>query len=75
MNPRLIISKEKKAELIQDIKEFFRKEREEDLGDLAAMLILDFFIANIAPAFYNQGVQDCITFMKDKLDDLYGLEI
>lgn len=75
MNSRFKISKEKKEELIKAIKEFFRRERDEEIGDLAALLILDFFIADLAPAFYNQGLQDCIAFMKDKLDDVYGLEI
>lgn len=75
MKPRIQLSKENKEQMIKEIKGFFLKERDEEIGDLAASLFLDFIIENLAAAFYNQGVEDCIAFMKDKLDDLYGLEI
>ena len=75
MKPRFQLSKEQKEALIGRIKTYFLTVREEEIGDLAAALLLDFIIAQIAPVFYNQGIQDCVVFMKDKLDDLYGLEI
>ncbi len=34
--------------MIEDIQVFFREERDEDIGDLAAMLVLDFFTENMA---------------------------
>lgn len=75
MKPRIQLSKENKEQMIKEIKGFFLKERDEEIGDLAASLFLNFVIENLAATFYNQGVEDCIVFMKDKLDDLYGLEI
>jgi uncharacterized protein (DUF2164 family) len=75
MKPRIQLSREQRDLLINKLKEFFLNERDQEIGDLAASLILDFIIENIAPAFYNQGIQDCIAFMKDKMEDLYGLEI
>lgn len=75
MKSRIQLSKEKKDFLCGQLKEFFRKERDEEIGDLAAILILDFIIEQMAPAFYNQGVEDSIALMKDKMEDLYGLEM
>lgn len=75
MGTRLKLSKEQKDQMILLIKEYFQKERDEEIGDLAAMLFIDFFIEKMAPVFYNLGVQDCIGLIKDKLDDLYGLEL
>ncbi len=75
MRTRLKLSKEQKEQLVSLIKEYFLKERDEELGDLAAALFLDFMIEKMAPVFYNLGVQDSIGYLKDKLDDLYGLEI
>lgn len=75
MKPRIQLSKEKRDFLIASIKEFFRNEREEEIGDLAAILLLDFFMEKLAPAVYNQGIQDCVALFKEKLDDLEGLEI
>ena len=40
------------------IKNYFLKGREEEIGDLAAGLMLDFIIEELAPEFYNQGIQD-----------------
>ena len=42
--------------MIAEIKHYFAKERDEDLGDLAAGMVLDFITEKLAPDFYNQGV-------------------
>lgn len=68
------ISKEKKEELIKIIKVYFQKERDEDLGDLAALLILDFITSEIGPEFYNQGVLDSYRYINDKTEDLLGIQ-
>ncbi len=73
--PRIQLSKEKKAFLTAAIKEFFRSEREEEIGDLAALLVLDFFLEQLAPAVYNQGIHDSVAMLKEKLEDLEGLEL
>ena len=75
VKPRIQLSKEKKDFLIAGIKEFFLNEREEAIGDLAAILVLDFFLEKLAPVVYNQGIQDCVGMLKEKLEDLEGLEI
>lgn len=74
MKERVKLSKEEKQNLILAIKEHFYNERDEELGDLGAALILDFIIKEIAPAFYNKGIQDSYMFINDKLGDMLGLE-
>lgn len=44
---------------------YFLNERDDDLGDLAASLILDFFMEKLAPEFYNQGVYDSYKYMSE----------
>jgi uncharacterized protein (DUF2164 family) len=68
------INKEKKVELIKLIKEFFEKERDEDLGDLAASIVLDFITKEIGPEFYNQGVLDSYRYINEKTEDLLGIQ-
>jgi uncharacterized protein (DUF2164 family) len=46
---KIELSKQEKQEMINLIKEYFYNERDEDLGDLAADLILDFFMEKLAP--------------------------
>ncbi|SDK35436.1 DUF2164 domain-containing protein [Sediminibacillus albus] len=66
------------AQLKQDmtglIKQYFLQERNEDLGDLAAALILDFFMEELAPKFYNLGVEDAHTYMSEKLEDIFEIQ-
>ncbi len=69
------IKKDTKNKIIEEIKRYFKEQRDEEIGDLAAMLFLDFIIEHIGPEFYNQGIKDSITYMHDKIEDLYSLEI
>ena len=74
MNKRIELSKEKKDYMIGAIKEYFINEREEDLGDLAAALILDFFMEKLGPEIYNQAIQDAYMFVNEKIQDLFEIE-
>lgn len=75
MKSKIEISKEKK-EIIQGLlKEYFLEERDEEIGDLAAMILTDFILQEVGPVIYNQAVNDCIKSMTEKVDELYGLEI
>ena len=72
---RIKISKETRDHMITEIKRYFLNERDEELGDLAAALFLDFIIEELASEFYNQGVYDSCNFMKDKTEDLLMIQI
>jgi len=63
------VTKERRSEMIAEIKNFFSKEREEEIGDLAAGIILDFILEKIAPELYNQGVDDSYRYIKDAAED------
>ena len=75
MDPKIKLSKEKRQYMISSIKTYFMKERDENLGDLAAGIILDFFIDKLAPEFYNQGVYDSYKYMTDRSEDLLSIQI
>jgi uncharacterized protein (DUF2164 family) len=74
MNAKFSLSKEKRDEMVKEIKEYFLRERDEDLGDLSSRLILDFFMDKIAPEFYNQGVYDSYRYANEKIEDLLALQ-
>lgn len=75
MKPRITLKKEEKEEAIRSIISYFNSERDEDIGQLAATLILDFITENIGSIYYNQGIKDSIAYMSDKVEDMYGLEL
>lgn len=72
---RIKLSKEKREDMIAEIKYYFLKEKDEELGDLAANLILDFVIEKLAPEFYNQGVYDSQKYMNDRVEELLSIQI
>ncbi|NBI07429.1 DUF2164 domain-containing protein [Senegalia massiliensis] len=75
MDRKIKINKDKKLIMIGKIKDYFLKERGDDLGDLAAELVLDFFIEELAPDIYNTAIEDSYTYINDKLQDLFALQI
>mgnify|MGYP001020693469 CR=1 FL=1 len=68
------ISREKREDLINEIKTFFYEERDEEIGDLAAGIVLDFFMDKLAVEFYNEGINDSYRYMQDRVDDLLGIQ-
>ena len=64
---------DQRDEMISAIKQYFLKEREEDIGDLRAGLMLDFILKELAPEFYNQGVSDSYTYLQDMTEDLLSI--
>lgn len=72
---KIKLTKEKKDEMTTAIKEYFLNEREEEIGDLASNMILNFIIEELAPEFYNQGVYDSYKYMNDRIEDLLSVQI
>jgi len=68
------LSKELRKQALDEIKKYFWEKREEEIGQLAAELLLDVMIEKVGAAIYNQGIRDAHTFMSKKIEDLYGLE-
>jgi uncharacterized protein (DUF2164 family) len=72
---KIRLSPEKREEMLAAIKEYFLKEREEELGDLSSGFILDFIIEKLAPEFYNQGVDDACKYMLDRVEDVLSIQL
>ncbi len=70
---RITLEREKRDDMVKAIMYYFKNEREEDIGQLAAGIILDFVIDKLAPEFYNQGVLDSCAYMEEKVEDMQAL--
>ena len=71
---KIKLTKEQRTDMVSSIKKYFKKERGEEIGDLASGLMLDFIIERLAPEFYNQGVQDSSKYMSDRLEDMEAIK-
>lgn len=58
--------------LIESIKRFFAEELDEDIGDLKAGLVLDYFVREIGPSVYNQAIADAQATLEQNVADLSG---
>jgi len=68
------LTKELKEQIVVDIQKYFAEERDEEIGNLSAELLLGFMIEKIGPAIYNQAIRDAHSLVSKKIEDLYGLE-
>lgn len=69
---------QQKQHMISEIQRFFEEERGEEIGDLAAENVLEFFKQYLGPYFYNEGIKDVRLMIEQKMtsieEDLYSLE-
>jgi uncharacterized protein (DUF2164 family) len=68
------LDKETKLELIKAVQTFFSFERDEEINEFQATIVLQFIIEKIGPYIYNHAVEDCCRFMTDRALDLYALQ-
>ena len=66
------LDKDARAQAIQSIQAYFGEKRDEEIGNLEAGFLLDFFLDQIGPTIYNRAVGDAQALMQDKLIDIDG---
>ena len=64
------ISSETRNRQINAVIAFFKEERNEEIGVIAAENLLTFFEENIGKEIYRKAVLDCKRVLKNRLDDL-----
>ncbi|MBI9014315.1 MAG: DUF2164 domain-containing protein [Clostridiales bacterium] len=64
-----------KEKIIYELQSYFENERDEDLGNIGAELLVDFILKEVGPMIYNQALIDVHELMEEKLDDIYLLEL
>jgi uncharacterized protein (DUF2164 family) len=69
---RIQLSEERRATLLRSIRQYFDEELDEELSDFRAGELLDFFLRELGPPVYNQGVHDAQKYVQEKLADLEG---
>lgn len=69
----ITLGRETKEQALASVKRFFKEELEQDVGDLKAGLVLDFFLKEIAPSVYNLAVLDAQRYLEERAEDLEGV--
>ena len=69
---RVRLSDERKAALVRLLKQRFEEDFDEEISDFRAEGLIDFFVRELGPPVYNQGVRDACAYMQGKLTDVEG---
>ena len=68
----LELPEEEVTAILHSIQRYFREELDEEMGALKTRLMLEFFVKEIGPFAYNQGVRDAERFFRERIEDLAG---
>ena len=63
-------SDQEKTRVINEIINFFRHDRGEEIGIIAAENFLDFFVTTLGDEIYSKAVKDCQKLLKERFADL-----
>ena len=67
------LKQNKKQESVQAIRDYFQEELDLEISELKAVLILDFFLKEIAPTIYNGAISDAGRYLRERIDDMDGV--
>ena len=69
---RIRLSPERHAALRGGVQAWFFEEFDETLSDFRADNLIEWFLRELGPPVYNQGVRDAAGYVQEKLNDIEG---
>jgi uncharacterized protein (DUF2164 family) len=57
---------------LASIRRYAAEQLDQEIGELQARLLLEFFLKEIAPSVYNAAIADAQTYLRDRVADLEG---
>ena len=69
----LRLSDDARKAAVASLRQYFDTELDQDIGDLKATLVLDYFLVEIGPSIYNTAIADAKTFFDERVADLAAL--
>ena len=66
------LDEERRSAMLGEIRAFFADRLDDEIGDLKARLVLDFFLTRLGATVYNQAVADAHAWTQEKLMDIEG---
>ncbi|HLJ77582.1 MAG TPA: DUF2164 domain-containing protein [Acidobacteriaceae bacterium] len=66
------LPKQTRTQAIASLQQYLQENLPEPIGDLAAGLLLDYFLEEIGPVIYNQAISDAQQRLIQRISDLEG---
>lgn len=67
---KIEFSGEEREQLVRKIRLYFSEELEQDIGQFDAEFLLDFFLEEVGPWFYNRGLYDSQAILEKRLETI-----
>ena len=69
---KITLSADAQKRAVASIRSYFTEILDQEIGDLKAGLLLEFFLEEIAPTVYNGAIGDAQAYLRDRVADLDG---
>lgn len=66
------LPKQVRTDAVASIRRYFDEQMSEPIGELAAGLLLNYFLEEIGPAIYNRAIADAQLRVQERVSDLNG---
>lgn len=67
------LSDDARKRSLASIRRYFDEQLDQDIGDLKAALVLDFFLTEIGPTVHNAAIEHAQVYLRDRVADLDGV--
>lgn len=65
-----LLSKPERTRVSEEVIKFFKDERDEEIGMIAAGEVLDFFLERTALFIYSKGIEDSKILLQKRFEDI-----
>ena len=69
----IVFSADAKKRAVASIRRYFAETLDEEIGELKATLVLDYFLTELGPSIYNQAIGDARHFFEERTADLAAI--
>ena len=69
----ITLAPETKKQVLASIKRYVAENLEQEIGDLQAGFLLDYFLEEIGPSVYNRAIGDAQAYLHERVSDLEGV--
>ena len=66
------LADDEKKQATVSIRRYFAEQLDQDVGDLKAQLLLDFFLKEIGPCIHNAALNRAEAYLRDRVADMEG---
>ena len=66
----IVVSDDARKQAVASIRRYFSESLDDEIGELKAILVLDYFLAELGPTIYNQAIADARGFFEERTADL-----